>query len=171
MLNRIAIPLALNCRDAARTHLFRQRHVTHQANVEQPVRRDMRHTMHRRERLGAVVGGVVSVAVLALSLAGCGSAPSNEVDMGVAAFQQTGVSIKAGQAVHFVDPASGGTHIICVGAGVKCVSQSGAPAELNTADGITFNTGDTRDIVFPTAGTYHVVCIIHPGMEVVVTVS
>lgn len=123
------------------------------------------------KRLDTVVGYVLSIVVLAMVLAGCGSTPSNEVDMGVAAFQQTSISIKAGQAIHFVDPASGGTHIICVGEGVKCVPQSGAPAELNTADGIAFNTGDSRNIVFPTAGTYHVVCIIHPGMEVVVTVS
>jgi plastocyanin len=91
--------------------------------------------------------------------------------MGVAAFQQSSVSIKAGQAVHFVDPASGGTHIICVGAGVKCVPQAGAPAGLNTTDGMAFQTGDSRDIVFPTAGTYNVICIIHPGMEITVTVS
>lgn len=123
------------------------------------------------KRLGTVVGSIFSVVVLAMLLAACGGTPSNEVDMGVAAFQQTSISIKAGQAVHFVDPASGGTHIICVGEGVKCVPQSGAPAELNTADGMSFNTGDSRNIVFPTAGTYHVVCIIHPGMEVVVTVS
>lgn len=123
------------------------------------------------KRLGTAGGCILSMVVLALWLAGCGSTPSNQVDMGVAAFQQTSISIKAGQAVHFVDPASGGTHIICVGEGVKCVPQSGAPAELNTADGLSFNTGDSRNIVFPTAGTYHVVCIIHPGMEVVVTVS
>lgn len=123
------------------------------------------------KRLGTAGGCILSMIVLALWLAGCGSTPSNQVDMGVAAFQQTNISIKAGQAVHFVDPASGGTHIICVGEGVKCVPQSGAPAELNTADGLSFNTGDSRNIVFPTAGTYHVVCIIHPGMEVVVTVS
>ncbi len=110
--------------------------------------------------------------LLAPLLVGCGgSKPSNEVDMGVAAFQQTGVTIKAGQAVHFVDPASGGTHLICVGQGVQCAPQAGAPAELNTTQGMTFNTGDTRDIVFPTAGTYTVVCIIHPGMQVVVTVT
>lgn len=124
------------------------------------------------KRFGMVIGWVLGVALLALLLVGCGgSGQSNEVDMGVAAFQQTSVSIKAGQAIHFVDPASGGTHIICVGEGVKCVPQSGAPAELNTSEGITFNTGDRRDITFPTAGVYHVVCIIHPGMEVVVTVS
>lgn len=123
------------------------------------------------KRLG-LVGGVLSVTLLALMLAGCGGSSSpNQVEMGVAAFQQTSITIKAGQAVHFVDPASGGTHIICVGEGVKCVSQSGAPADLNTAEGMAFNTGDSKDIVFPTAGEYHVVCIIHPGMEVVVKVT
>jgi plastocyanin len=36
---------------------------------------------------------------------------------------------------------------------------------------MAFQTGDSRDIVFPTAGTYNVICIIHPGMEITVTVS
>ena len=124
------------------------------------------------KRLSAVGGGVLAALLGVVLRAGCGgSSPSNQVEMGVAAFQQSSVSIKAGEAVHFVDPASGGTHIICVGEGVKCVPQDGAPADLNTADGMTFNTGDNRDIVFPKAGTYHVVCIIHPGMEVTVNVS
>lgn len=123
------------------------------------------------KRLGVVSGSIISMALLVLLLAGCGGTPSNQVDMGVAAFQQSSVSIKAGQSVHFVDPASGGTHVICVGEGVKCIPQNGAPSELNTVDGMTFNTGDSRDIVFPSAGTYNVVCIIHPGMEVTITVS
>lgn len=125
--------------------------------------------MRMSKRLLAPVGFALLLGPL---LMGCGtSKPSNEVDMGVAAFQQTSVTIKAGQAVHFVDPASGGTHLICVGQGVECVPQAGAPPELNTTQGMTFNTGDTRDIVFSTAGTYTVVCIIHPGMQVVVKVT
>ena len=123
------------------------------------------------KRLSVVGGGLFAALLVVVLLAGCGGSPANQVEMGVAAFQQSSVSIKAGEAVHFVDPASGGTHIICVGEGVKCVPTTGAPADLNTADGMMFNTGDTRDIVFPTAGTYHVVCIIHPGMEVTVNVS
>ena len=108
----------------------------------------------------------------ALSVAGCGgSKPSNEVDMGVAAFQQASVSVKAGTTVHFVDPNTGGTHIICVGQATQCVSQAGAPAALNDPHGLQFNQGDSRDIVFPTAGTYIVVCIIHPGMQVTVMVT
>jgi len=105
-------------------------------------------------------------------LAGCGAAPANEVDMGVAAFKQDSVTIKARQPVHFVDPAnSGGTHVICVGQGLQCVPQPGAPAELNTTSGITFEPGDTKDIVFATPGTYQIVCTIHPGMVVSVVVQ
>lgn len=117
-----------------------------------------------------VVLGAIAMLVLPL-LAGCGGAASNEVDMGVASFRQSQVTIKAGQAVHFVDPASGGTHVICVGHDLQCVSQSGAPDALNTTDGLTFNTGDTRDIVFPTPGIYVVICTIHPNMQVTVTVQ
>ena len=109
---------------------------------------------------------------LALPLVGCGGAkPSNEVDMGVETFEQASATIKAGGAVHFVDPVTGGTHIICTGQGVKCVAAAGAPAELAASSGMTFNPGDTRDVVFPTAGTYTIVCIIHPGMQVTVTVT
>jgi plastocyanin len=112
------------------------------------------------------------IALLAFALVGCGtSRAANEVDMGVAAFEQSSVTIKAGQAVHFVDPNTGGIHIICVGQGVTCAPQDGAPAELNASQGMTFNQGDTRDIVFSTAGTYTIVCIIHPGMQVTVRVT
>lgn len=126
-----------------------------------------------KSRCGAsIVAALVTLAAaLVLALAGCGGAASIEVDMGVASFRQSQVTIKAGQAVHFVDPASGGTHVICVGKDLTCVAQTGAPDALNTTSGLTFNTGDTRDIVFPTAGTYVVICTIHPGMQVTVTVQ
>jgi plastocyanin len=115
------------------------------------------------------MGGLL--AVLALSVTGCGSGAANEVDMGVADFQQSSVTIQAGQAVHFVDPASGGTHVLCVGQALTCAPQAGAPAELNTSEGLTFTTGDTRDLVFSAAGTYTVICTIHPGMQVTVIVT
>ena len=119
-----------------------------------------------------VIAAACLALVLAGALAGCGgSKPSNEVDMGVATFEQASVTIKAGQAAHFVDPVTGGTHIICTGQGVKCSAPAGAPPELSAAQGMTFNPGDTHDVVFPTAGTYTIVCIIHPGMQVTVTVT
>lgn len=111
------------------------------------------------------------MAVL-LAVSACGGPASNEVDMGIATFKQGTVTISAGQAVHFVDPGyGGGVHVLCVGLNLQCVPQAGAPAELNTTDGMTFNTGDTRDIVFANRGTYQVICTIHPGMVVSVIVQ
>ena len=128
-------------------------------------------TMRRRS---PVLLAGLTLALLAL-LSACGpigSTPSNEVDMGVAAFKQSTISIKAGQSVHFVDPANGGgTHLLCVGKNTECVPQQGAPAALSMKDGLAFNPGDPpKDIVFSTPGTYVVVCIIHPDMEVTVSV-
>lgn len=115
------------------------------------------------------------LALLTLGLAGCGgpTAPkANEVDMDLTTFKQESVTIKAGQSVHFVDPANGGNiHIICVGRDLTCVPQTGAPTELDTTNGLTFNPGDTRDITFPTAGTYQIVCTIHSGMVVTIVVQ
>jgi plastocyanin len=111
-------------------------------------------------------------ASLLVSTAACGGPASNEVDMGIATFQQDSVTIKAGQAVQFADPANGGgVHVLCVGQNLRCVPQPGAPDALDGTAGITFNPGDTRDIVFPTAGSYDVVCTIHPGMVVTVVVQ
>jgi plastocyanin len=115
----------------------------------------------------------LGAVILALT-AGCGGQGSDkvEVDMGIATFAQDSVTVKAGQAVHFVDPDyGGGVHVLCIGKDLKCVSQPGTPAGLDGADGVTFNPGDTRDIVFATAGSYDVVCTIHPGMVVTVIVQ
>jgi plastocyanin len=118
-----------------------------------------------------LVAAACTLAAL-LALAGCGGPAPNEVDMGVASFKQDSVTIKAGQSIHFVDPVNGGgVHVICVGKDLSCIPQPGAPAELSTASGIHFEAGDTRDIAFPTIGTYVVVCTIHPGMIVTIVVQ
>jgi plastocyanin len=110
--------------------------------------------------------------LVGLPLAGCGSStPSNEVLMGVATFRTSSVTIKAGQAVDFVNPTTGGVHILCVGEALQCGQQPGAPAELSTGQGITFNPDDHRSIVFPNPGTYIVICIVHPGMAVTINVT
>ncbi|HEX9057356.1 MAG TPA: plastocyanin/azurin family copper-binding protein [Ktedonobacterales bacterium] len=111
------------------------------------------------------------VPVLALLVA-CGAPASNEVDMGVANFRQGSITVNAGDTVHFVDPPTGGgVHVLCIGSGLDCVPQPGAPTELNTKEGINFSQGDTKDIVFHNRGTFVVVCTIHPGMAVTITVQ
>ena len=115
---------------------------------------------------------------LALAVAGCGGASgggsggaSNEVDLGAASFAQSSVTLNSGQPLHLVDSqASGGTHNLCLGQNGNCDSTVSGPSEL-MAPGMPINTGDTKDITFSAAGTYHVTCTIHPNMNLPVTVK
>ena len=91
------------------------------------------------KRLRLASGSVLVMALLTVTLllAGCGSTPSNQVDMGVAAFQQTSVSIKAGQAVHYAF----GT---LMGA-IYGVSAELVP-EVTTGGGTAYNPDEFEDI-------------------------
>ena len=131
----------------------------------------------RRRFYGTIVA--LFLLTLALAVAGCGGGgangssggASNEVDLGAASFEQTSVTLNSGQALHLVDPqASGGTHNLCIGQNGTCDSSASGPSELVGA-GMMINAGDTKDITFSTAGTYHVTCTIHPNMNLTVTVQ
>jgi plastocyanin len=134
----------------------------------------MRQTVLRFHRL---LVGIALVWLCVLVLCACGKAtdqrPSNEVDMGVAEFQQSTITIQAGQSVQFVDPANGGgVHVICIGKDSMCMPQAGGPAQLNVSTGIQVSPGDPPlSVTFSTKGSYVVVCTIHPGMAVTVNVD
>ena len=84
----------------------------------------------------------------------------------------TSVTIKAGQAVLFDDPSSsGGTHILVIGHNGQFSAMSGAPSEFNSSSGTPFSPGDQKTITFPTAGVYPITCVIHPTMQITVTVT
>lgn len=130
----------------------------------------------RRRYYGTILA--LLLLTLALAVAGCGGASggssggaSNEVDLGAASFEQTSVTLNSGQALHIVDPqASGGTHNLCLGQNGNCDSTMSGPSELQRP-GMMINAGDTKDITFSAAGTYHVTCTIHPNMNLTVTVK
>jgi plastocyanin len=82
------------------------------------------------------------------------------------------ITVKAGQAVKFVDPQStGGLHYLVTGTNGTLTPEKGAPAALSTSTGLPINAGDTKSITFPTAGTYMITCTIHPYMEVTIVVT
>jgi plastocyanin len=134
----------------------------------------MRQTVLRSRWL---VVGMALVCLCSLVLCACSKSsvqrPGNEVDMGVAAFQESSITIQAGQSVQFVDPANGGgVHVICIGKDSMCVPQAGAPAQLNVSTGIQVSPGDPPiNVTFSTKGTYVVVCTIHPGMAATINVN
>lgn len=118
-------------------------------------------------------GAFAVLVLLVFALAACGqsAATSNEVSMAESDFSATSVSIKAGQAVHFTDPAGvGATHIICLGSDGNCDTTASGPQTLE-GNGFTINAGDPpKDVPFPTPGTYKITCSIHPSMNLTVTV-
>ncbi len=84
----------------------------------------------------------------------------------------TSVTIKAGQAVTFSDPASGGgIHHLVTGTGGTFTAAAGAPSQFATATGLSFQPGTSVDVTFPTAGTFMITCTFHPSMEATITVT
>jgi plastocyanin len=109
-----------------------------------------------------------------LAVAACGpsQSASNEVSMVTASFSTATITIRAGQAVHFTDPAgTGATHIICLGEDGSCATAAQGPADLQDP-GFTINAGDqAREVTFSSPGSYKITCSIHPSMNLTVIVQ
>jgi plastocyanin len=99
-----------------------------------------------------------------------GAASSGTVHMGDTNFVQNSVTISKGGSVTLVDDASV-VHIIQNGSwdngSAKSAKESGAPTVQ-----VNFQGNDTHAIgPFNTAGTFHVYCTVHPGMNLTITVQ
>jgi plastocyanin len=123
-----------------------------------------------------VVFGVIGLALLSVLLAACtirdeASLPTGpSVKMGPSNFLQSTVTIKKGQSLTLIDTAASPHTIIngqWVGATQKPAKEAGAPT-VN----LSFAGNDTKSTPpFNTAGTFHIYCTIHGGMNLVVTVQ
>jgi plastocyanin len=129
------------------------------------------HTVKTSTRGAFAVLLLMLLALFALAACGQSASASNEVSMAASDFSATIITIKAGQAVHFTDPAGiGATHIVCLGSDGNCSATAQGPQALE-GDGFTINAGDPpKDVPFTTPGTYHITCSIHPSMNLTVTV-
>ena len=67
---------------------------------------------------------------------------------GLVDFTVGNATVKAGEAVMFVDPTSGGIHHLVTGSHGTFSAEAGAPSQFATADGISFSPGDSMSIVF-----------------------
>jgi plastocyanin len=101
-----------------------------------------------------------------------GTSAAATISMGSTSFAgNKSVTIKAGQAVLFDDPAaSGGIHNLVTGRNGTYQAMPGAPSAF-TPSGIPFSPGTSTAIVFPTAGTYTITCTFHPTMLATVSVT
>lgn len=123
------------------------------------------------------LAALFSLALLMTLLTGCvvqsqpGSGNNNTVTMGPDNFLRTSITLKVGQKITFVDDKATGTrHILVIGTNGQSQKEDGAPDF--GSDGITTNAGDSVDSpAWETPGVYHVTCIIHPPMNLTVTVT
>jgi plastocyanin len=104
------------------------------------------------------------------SSSGSSSSGMPTVHMNGNNFAQSSITISKGQSLMLVDDASA-VHIIANGSwsngSAQPKQESGAPAVNN----LQFNGNDSHTIgPFNTAGTYHLFCTVHPGMNLSVIV-
>ncbi len=89
-------------------------------------------------------------------------------------------TVKVNTPITFSDTINrGGTHFICVGSSGStggsnaCLSSGNGPKEFYGGSGFSgmmMSGPNTYPITFPNTGTYHVICTVHAGMYVDVTV-
>ncbi|HET9921685.1 MAG TPA: plastocyanin/azurin family copper-binding protein [Ktedonobacteraceae bacterium] len=125
-----------------------------------------------------VVLSMITVLVVACGGSGSGSSGSGSsggggtVHMGQTNFVQSSVTISKGSSVTLVsDDAT--VHIIANGSWVNGVAEPKQESGAPTVNNIQFSTaGQSQDVgPFNNAGTFHLYCSVHPGMNLTVTVQ
>ena len=127
--------------------------------------------MYKKVLLATVVFGLLTILFAACTIKDSSQAAAGPtVHMGGADFLQKSVTIKKGDSVNLVDDSTS-PHIIVNGSWdgstQKPAQEPGAPTVK-----LQFNGNDSAPMgPFNTAGTFHVYCTIHQGMNLEVIVQ
>ena len=128
--------------------------------------------MYKKILVGLVLFGILTTTIAACGIYDISNVPTGPtVHMGNANFVQPSISISKGQSINFIDDVAV-EHIIKNGTwsssgSMELKAESGAPG-VNA----TFNGNDSNMIgPFNTSGTFHLLCTLHTGMNLTVTVS
>ncbi len=128
--------------------------------------------MYKKILVGLVLFGILTTTIAACGIYDVSNVPTGPtVHMGNANFVQPSISISKGQSINFIDDVAV-EHIIKNGTwsstgSMELKAEAGAPG-VN----VTFNGNDSSMIgPFNTSGTFHLLCTVHPGMNLTVTVS
>jgi len=92
------------------------------------------------------------------------------IHLGLSTFNPTAVTIPAGTKLDFVDD-SNIPHQLTYGTWNDGHTQLATPPNAPALDNRAISTGSFELGPFTTPGTYHILCVIHPGMELTVTVQ
>jgi plastocyanin len=118
--------------------------------------------------------------ILAFAATGCGkggggsdgSGGGNTVQLDAANFAVSSITIHAGDTLKWVNPASGTTHLLCLGENMSCDKNiKDGPSDLSNGTTLEVDPGDTKSSTFPTKGDFKITCTVHTNMDMVVHVQ
>lgn len=130
--------------------------------------------------------GITLLLVGAFAIAGCGKTPGGTststsgpptISMDANDFTAHSITVKVNQDVKMDNTVGGGGfHILCFGTGNggtgdgACDKSGSGPSDYY-GSGVQYPNGTTKTITFTTAGKYHLICTVHPGMYIDITVQ
>jgi plastocyanin len=125
----------------------------------------------KKARAAGVLLVVVSVLVVACG-GSAGGGSSIDVHMGQTNFTQASTTISKGSSINLINDTAT-THILANGRWEKNTPQPGAEPGAPTVNNLQFTTASQSQTIGPfnTAGTFHLYCTVHPGMNLTVTVQ
>lgn len=127
--------------------------------------------MYKKLLIAIITFGLLSFVLSACAIRDAGNGPVGPtVHMGGSSFIQTTVTLHKGDTLNLVDD-TGSPHIVVNGSWdgttAKPANEAGAPS-VN----LHFNGNDNGSAgPWNTAGTFHLYCTIHPGMNLTVIVQ
>src|SRR5579885_3449388 len=103
---------------------------------------------------------------------GSSSSENATVHMGQTNFDQSSVTISKGGTVTLVSDTSS-VHIISNGQWVNGVAKPGKEPGAPTVNNVQFTSSGESKVIGPfnTAGTFHLYCSVHPGMQLTIIVQ
>lgn len=121
--------------------------------------------------LVAVVMMMVTLLVVACG-GSAGGSSSTDVHMGQTNFTQASITLSKGSSINLINDAAV-THIIANGMWKNNTAQPGAEPGAPSVNNLQFTTAGQSQTIgpFATAGTFHLYCSVHPGMNLTVTVQ
>ena len=127
--------------------------------------------MYKKILVGLILLGILSTTIASCGIYDQANVPTGPtVHMGAANFLQPSITISKGQSINLIDDVAV-PHTIkngtWNGGSMVLKAESGAPT-VN----VSFNGNDNNSIgPFNTSGTFKLLCTIHQGMNLTVTVS
>jgi plastocyanin len=128
--------------------------------------------MYKKMFLGLFVCSLITVLLCACAIRDASTTANTgpAVHMGGASFLQSSVTIHKGDSLNLIDDVAS-THIITNGSWVNGTQVPKKEAGAPTVN-ITYNGNDSSPIgPFTTAGTFHVYCTVHSGMNLTIVVQ